>query len=158
MQPIVGGIVDAPKTQRRSEMVAFGRMVVDDVKDYLDAGRVHPLYHLPELIHLPARAAARRKARVRGEKSDGAVPPGVAQPEVDQTALRYRVMNRQKLDRRYPELAQMLDHRSASERQIRSANVGWQRGMKPRETLDVDFVDHRVIPFGARRTVVFPVE
>ena len=37
LQPIVRGIVDAAKRQRRAEFVAFRRVIVNNVKDDLDA-------------------------------------------------------------------------------------------------------------------------
>jgi hypothetical protein len=36
-EPVVGGVVDAAERQRRAEVVALGRVVVDDVEDDLDA-------------------------------------------------------------------------------------------------------------------------
>jgi hypothetical protein len=37
-EPIVGRVVYAAETQRWAEMIALGRMIVDDVEDDLDAG------------------------------------------------------------------------------------------------------------------------
>ena len=42
-EPVVRGVVDAAEGQRRTEVVAFGGVVVDDVEDHLDAGRVQRL-------------------------------------------------------------------------------------------------------------------
>jgi hypothetical protein len=37
-QPIIGGIINSPETERRSEMISFGAVIVDDVENHLDAG------------------------------------------------------------------------------------------------------------------------
>jgi hypothetical protein len=55
IEPVVGGVVDALERQHRPEVVALGRVVVDDVEDHLDAGLVQGLHHLLELLHLLAR-------------------------------------------------------------------------------------------------------
>ena len=44
-QPIVGGVVDATKGQRRAKMIAFSRVVVHHVEDDLDAGVMERLHH-----------------------------------------------------------------------------------------------------------------
>ena len=46
---VVGAVVDAAERQRRPEMIALGRVVVDHVEDDLDAGRVQRLDRLLEL-------------------------------------------------------------------------------------------------------------
>ena len=38
-QPVISEVVDAPKTQHRTEMIAFGGMVVNHVENHLDALR-----------------------------------------------------------------------------------------------------------------------
>ena len=50
-QPVVGRVVDAAQRQRRAELVALGGVVVDDVEDDLDAGRVQGAHHRLELAH-----------------------------------------------------------------------------------------------------------
>ncbi len=44
-QPVVGRIVDPAKRQRRSHLIAFGRMVVNDVENNFDAGRMEIAHH-----------------------------------------------------------------------------------------------------------------
>ena len=54
-EPVVRRVVEALERQRRAQVVALGGVVVDDVEDHLDPGRVHRLDHLLELLHLAAR-------------------------------------------------------------------------------------------------------
>src|SRR6266568_1431112 len=49
-QPVVGGVVDAAKRQRRAEMIAFGGMVIDDVEHHLDAGIMQPRHRGAECV------------------------------------------------------------------------------------------------------------
>ena len=44
-EAVVAGVVDAAERQRRAELVAFGGVVVDDVENDLDAGRVQAADH-----------------------------------------------------------------------------------------------------------------
>ena len=60
-QAVVGGVVDAAQRQRRAELVALGRVVVDDVEDHLDAGGVQAPDH-----HLELRAPTLRGDAWRG--------------------------------------------------------------------------------------------
>ena len=61
-QPVVGGVVDAAQRQRRPEMVALGRVVVDDVEDDFEAGGVQRAHHRLEFAHGVSGAASRRSA------------------------------------------------------------------------------------------------
>ena len=70
-QTVVGGVVDAPEAQGGPQLVALGRMVVDDVQDHFDAGRVQGLHHGLEL----GNEAGGGVALVRGEEADGVVAP-----------------------------------------------------------------------------------
>ena len=88
-------------------MVALGGVVVDDVEDHLDAGAVQRLDHPLELAHLLAARARRRVERVRREVADRAVAPVVRQPALGEEALVGDVVDRQQLDRRDAELAQV---------------------------------------------------
>src|SRR5206468_7375956 len=56
-QAVVGGVVDAAERQGGAEVVALGRVVVDDVEDHLDAGLVERPDHRFELGDLTARAS-----------------------------------------------------------------------------------------------------
>ena len=56
-EPVVGGVVDALERQDRAQVVALGRVVVDDVEDHLDAGLVERPHHRLELGDLGAVAA-----------------------------------------------------------------------------------------------------
>ena len=47
LEPVVARVVDSAKRDRRPEMIAFGRVVVDDVEDHLETGCVQrPHHHL----------------------------------------------------------------------------------------------------------------
>ena len=55
-EPVVGGVVDAAEGQRRTQVIALCRVVVDDVEDHLDSGLVQRLDHGLELGDLITRA------------------------------------------------------------------------------------------------------
>ena len=74
-QPVVGGVVDAPEGQRRPQVVALGRVVVDHVEDDLDPGLVQRPDHGLELLHLLAAGAAGGVGVMRGEEADACCSP-----------------------------------------------------------------------------------
>ena len=56
-QPIVSGVIDAAEVEHRSEVIAFGGVVVDHVEDDLDAFAMQGLHHGLELGDLAAGIA-----------------------------------------------------------------------------------------------------
>ena len=54
-EPVVRVIVDTFERQRRSEMIAFGRMVVDDVQNDFESGGVERAHHPLEFTHPTSR-------------------------------------------------------------------------------------------------------
>jgi len=55
IEAVVGGVVDAAEGQRRAERAALGGVVIDDIQDHLDAGRVQRLDHGLELGDVAVR-------------------------------------------------------------------------------------------------------
>ncbi|CFE44155.1 Uncharacterised protein [Mycobacterium tuberculosis] len=86
-QSVVGGVVDSAKVDRRTQVVAFSGVVVDDVEDDLDAGFVQAAHHGFELGYRAAGLPGRRVLMVRGEESEGVVTPVVSQAEVQQPGV-----------------------------------------------------------------------
>src|ERR1700737_4728804 len=74
-EAVVGGVVDAPEVDRRTEMVALPGVVVDHVEDDLEAGGVQGPDHGLELPNLAAAAAAGGVARLGGEVRHRVVAP-----------------------------------------------------------------------------------
>jgi hypothetical protein len=122
-QPVVRRVVDAAERQRRPEVVALGGVVVDDVQDDLDAGRVQRLDHRLELLHLPAVPAERRVVVVRGEEADRVVAPVVASGPGRPGAVVHELVHRHQLDGGDPELLEVLDHRRVGQPRVRAADV-----------------------------------
>ena len=68
-EPVIRGVVDTFQRQGRAEMVAFCRVVVDDVQDDFEPCGVERLDHRLELGDLATRGAGRAVITVRGEKT-----------------------------------------------------------------------------------------
>ena len=124
-EAVVRRVVDALHAQRRPEVVALGRVVVDHVEDHLDPRGVQGLDHGLELLDLLAGLTLRGLAtaggvrRVRGEEAEGVVAPVVAQPLVEQRAVLDELVHRHQLDRGDPEPGQV-----GGDRGVREAGVG----------------------------------
>ena len=157
-QPVVRGVVDALEAEHRPQVVALGRVVVDDVEDHLDARPMQRLDHPLELPDLLAPRAGRRVQRVRSEEADRAVAPVVRQAPLDEMVLVGDVVDRQQLDRRHPERSQVRDRPVRGEPGIGAAQILAHIRVALREPLHVRLVDHRLVPRRAEQPVALPVE
>ena len=57
-EAVIGLIIDPAEAERRTHVVAFRGVVVDDVENHFDPGGVKVAHHAFELGHLPAERAA----------------------------------------------------------------------------------------------------
>src|SRR5664279_1756862 len=115
-QPVVGGVVDPAERQGRAEVIAFRGVVVDDVEDDLDAGRVQRFHHRLEFLHLLPAVPERGVGVVRGEKSDRVAAPVVRQSLVPQCAVLNELMHRHQFHRGDAQPGEVVDHRRAAQR------------------------------------------
>ena len=83
MQPVVTGVIDPAKAQRRAEMIAFGGMIVNDVENHFHTASVKVAHHRFELRDLFAHLATTGVLRVRREKSDRVVAPIILETAID---------------------------------------------------------------------------
>ena len=74
-QTVVRGIINSAERQSGAQMIAFCSVVINDVQDHLDAGRVQSLHHGLEFVDAVGSAVA----RLRSEETDGVVAPIIAQ-------------------------------------------------------------------------------
>ena len=155
---VVGGIVDAPHRQRRTQVVALGGVVVDHVEDDLDAGFVQGAHHRLELLHLPAGVGVGAVLGVGGQETDGVVAPVVGQALVDERRVVGEVVHRHQLDRGDPQRDQVVDDGRMGDRGIGAANLLRDVGVCLGEALDVGLVDDGVGVLVAGRAVHPPVE
>ena len=157
-RPVVGGVVEALERQHRSEVIAFGGVVVDDVEDHFDAGRVQRLDHLLELADLLAALAGARVLVVRREEADRVVAPVVAQPARDEVAVVDELMHRHQFDGADAEPGQVIERSRVGESGIGAAQRRRNTGHAGREPLDVQLVDFGLVQRPVRMPVVAPVE
>src|SRR6185503_14481564 len=151
LEPVIGAVVDAAKTQGRSLMIAFGRVVIDDIENDLDAGAVQRADHLAELANLCRRITTAGVLGVRRKETDGVVAPVIPQTSIDQKAVVYEVMNRHELDGGDAELLQIFDRRWMPEAGVGAADLGWKILAQLGEAFDVQLVDHAAMQWMARR-------
>ncbi len=83
-EPVVGGVVDPPKAQGRTQVIALGGVVVDHVEDHFEAGGVEGLDHRLELDNLLAQVTRTGVAGFRRKVTQGVVAPVVDQPPIEQ--------------------------------------------------------------------------
>src|SRR5262245_15054248 len=77
MHPVIGEIVDSPKTQRRPKVISFPGMIVNHIEDHFDAGCVQTAHHCLELGDLLAHLPTTGVFAMRCEKPDRVIAPVV---------------------------------------------------------------------------------
>jgi hypothetical protein len=157
-QAVVRRVVDSAQRDRRTGVIAFGGVVVDDVEDHFEAGGVQGAHHHLELAHAFERRRRRRVARVRREVGQGVVAPVVGEAALDQVPLVEVVVHRHQLHRRHAEREQVLHRGLRRQTQIRAAQMLGNAGVARRVALDVQLVDQRFVPRDAQRPVRAPRE
>ncbi len=153
-QPVVGGVVDAAKAQRRAELIAFRGVVVDDVEQHFDTCGMQPAYHRLELADVAVNAVA----RLGREEPDRVVAPVVSLSALDEVPILNERMDRHQLDRGDTEALQVLDRRLARKPRVRAAQRLRNLRMGLCEAFHVQLVDDRLAPRRARRAIVAPTE
>ncbi len=77
LKNVVRTVFQPPKAQSRALVVAFGSVVEDDVKDYLDSRPVQRLYHVTEFIYRAERTSKRAVGLVGRKVRNRCVSPVV---------------------------------------------------------------------------------
>jgi hypothetical protein len=153
-EPVIARVVEPAERQGRAEFTAFGGVVVDDVENDLDAGRVQA----PHCdAHLVDRAVG-EIARLDRKEADGVVAPIVAQPLLQQKAVLHERLDRHQFDRGNAEPAQMIDHALIGERREGSSFVGTDVVAQHGQAAHVGFINDGVGPWNVGGPVVAPVE
>ena len=139
-------------------MIAFAGVVVDDVEDHFESGGVERFHHLLELADLSAGIALRRVLAMRREVAIGVITPVVAKPFVEQVLLVHELVDRQQFDRGHAERRQVLERRRVRQPGVGAANRLRDIGMPLGESLQMHFVDDRLVQLSTKRTIALPVK
>ena len=120
-EAVVSGVVNAFHRQGGAEVVALCGVVVNDVKDYLEACVVQRPDHRFELVYLTAREPDGAVGAVGGEEADAVVTPVVTQAPFQQVRVLDELVHGHQLDCGDPEVDQVADH----------GGMGQPRGRSP---------------------------
>ena len=120
-ESVVRGVVDAAEVDRRTEVVALGGVVVDDVEDHLDAGLVKGPDHGLELRDGAARVLVRRVLVVRCEEAECVVAPVVSQSKVEQAVVVQELVHRHEFDRGDVQRFEVVDDRRMAQARVGAA-------------------------------------
>ena len=105
------------------EMVAFRRVVVDDVEDDLEAGGVQRAHHPLEFADRARRRARRGKSPLGREVAEAVVAPVVRQPLFLEMPVARVMMHRHQLDGGDAELLQVIERRFGRQRLVGAAQL-----------------------------------
>jgi hypothetical protein len=163
----VGAVVlllaQPPKAYRRGPVrPAFGRVVVDDVEDDLDAGCMQQLDHSLEFILDSLGAGFLRSlggvAGVWCEKSGGVVTPVIGQAQVLQVRLIQVEVHGQQLDGRDAEAFEVLQDGRVRQAGVRPAEFLGHVGVEHALPADMGLINDGVPPRQLQPRVRSPIE
>ena len=157
-EAVVGLVVNALHGQHRAEMVAFGGVVVHHIQNHFNAVAVQFPDHILKFGDLPARLARRTVFGVGRKKPDGIVAPVIAQSFVEQVAVMHELVYRHQFDSGYAQVFQVAYGFGRAQGGIRAPDGGVNAGMQFGETLDVHFVDQRLVHRDIGRRIALPVK
>ena len=92
------------------------------------------------------------------EKAEGVVTPVVSQTLVEKHLIVHELVDRHQFDRRDTQIGEVLDDHRMSEPRVRAAQFLRNSGVRRGHTLDVRFVDDRLVIRTLRRVVGRPIE
>ncbi len=145
-EPVVGCVVDTAKREGGTKMVALGGVIVDDVKQHLEAGVMQPRDRGAKF----SQCAVLRVARLRREIRDRVVSPVVRQLALDQLPIVDKSMHRQEFDRGDAEALVVIDHGRCGERPVAALQRGRNVRVRLRQAFDMGLIDDRLFPRDAR--------
>ncbi len=152
-QAIVAGIVDTLERQRRTELIAFGGVVVDHVHEDLEAFRVHGLDHVAEFVAV----ATRQIAALGREEGQRVVAPVIAQALFQQIVVVQIGVDRQQLHGGHTQAVDVIEHGRLGEAGTGSTHVLAYLGMALGITAHVGLVNDRAVPGREQALIPFPV-
>nr|WP_246799040.1 hypothetical protein [Azospirillum oryzae] len=148
-QKVVGGVVDAAKAVGGAVLVAFGRMVLNDVEDDFDVCSVQRLDQCPKLVELADRLWVGCVGVMQGEEVERHVPPVIS-------LLRIELEHGHQFDRRDAEIPHVWNF--VDQAREGAPPVGRNAGVCTLgEAADMQFIDDGVVGM-ARSMVAGPVE
>ena len=159
VEEVVEFVVEAAEGVGAAAIVAFTRVVEDDVENDFEPGSVEGLHHIAELVNLAVVLGRSGQRRLRCGERDRVVTPEVgvflAAVRVEERAIAFVPL----------EDGHQFDGRDAEFLQVRNfldeSGVGAApfdaAGGIAGEAANVDFVDHGVFERGAGRVVFAPV-
>jgi len=157
-EPVIFAVIYATVGECRSELVAFGGVIVDDVEKDFDPRLVELFDHFLKFLYLATMFFAAVKLDVWSEEADGIVSPVIGQAFVHEVAVGKELMDGHQLDGRDAELFKIVDDLGMRECGIGAADVFGNSGEAFGEAFDMDFVDDSIIVSDERGFVVLPVE
>src|SRR5438132_698509 len=136
-------------------MVPFRRVVVDYIQNHFQTGGMKTSNHCFEFRNRTGGSRSHRVASVRRKKSKRVVAPVIREAPSNKVTL-VGLMNWHQLYGRYTEILEMTNGCFRRQAGISSSHFCRKMGMQFRETLDMDFVNHRLMPRDLRMPVVPP--
>ena len=144
-QAIISRVVDTPEAQRRPHMVAFSRVVIDDVENDFDVIVVEGPHHILELRNSGAGFLGSCIVLVRCQEAEGVVSPVVAETELVEPIILIELVDRHELDSCHAKVFEVLDDRGVGEASIGAAIILGHVRVRHGHALDVSFVNNGLI-------------
>ena len=157
IQLVVFAVIQSTPGENRPQLATFCGVVVNHIENDFDSGSVERFHHIPELVDLGTWLLPRRIARCRCEEPERAVPPVVGFALIGEEFVIHKRMDGQKLHRGHTEPLEVSDHGRVRHSGVGATNLFGHIRMFLRESLDMNFVDHRLRPKRIRAGIISPV-
>ena len=157
-QHVVDVVVETLEGDHGSVLVAFCRVIENDIEEALDPVPVQFADQFLQLIAVLGRFVAHRVAGVRREEADRIVSPVIEQRPAVHHALVSRLVefkDRHQLHCVHPQVPEIRDLFHQSVERSRPFDAG---GRMPREAADMKFIDDQILHRLAGKLRVAPVK
>jgi hypothetical protein len=139
-------------------MVAFGRVVVDDIENDLDARFVQSFDHLPEFLHLLAGLAARGVLVVRRQITDRIVASMIPQSALYQVFVMNKLVHGHEFHSGDPQTSEMPDGLGVRKSRVSSAQLLRDIRVPDRKAFNVRCINHRLVRRCPRMSIIAPIK
>ena len=157
LKTIIRGIIDPFEGKHRSVLIALGGVIVNDIEDHFDARRMERADHRFEFVDGIGRSRG-AIARVGSKIAQCVVSPVVRETAFDEGLVVDVVVHGHEFHGGDSKTSQMLDCWLGAESRIGAAQVFGDFRMEFCEAFHMEFVDDRVMPWGAWGRGTIPVK
>ena len=153
---VIGGIIDAPHGEGRSQLVSLRGMVVHDIKDDFDPSLMQPRHHHLELMNGVLLSMRGRVPAGRSKIAHGVIAPVVRKSPIEQITVVEEIVHGLQFDRGDPEISQVFDDRLRSKARVSASESLRQTQVQLCKSFDMQVIHDGLVPWCPRGLIIPP--